>query len=447
MSDPQAFGLDFWLSLCAILVLLVLSGFFSGSETALTAASRARLHQLEKSGDRRAVVASRLIQIKERLLGSLLLGNNLVNILASALATSVLLRLFGDAGVVYATLVMTALVLIFAEVLPKTWAITSPDRFALAVAPLVRVVVTLFSPVVVAVEVIVRFVLRRFGVHVGETQAVLSAHEELRGTVDLQHLEGGLVKAERDRIGGLLDLVELEVSDVMVHRTNMLALNADDPPEKIVEEALKSPYTRLPLWRGATDNFIGVLHSKDLLRALVSAGGDFAQVKIEELMTPPWFVPDTTSVQDQLNAFLRRKAHFALVIDEYGEVMGLVTLEDILEEIVGEITDEHDLELPGLRPQPDGSVVVDGSVTIRDLNRATDWKLPDDEATTIAGLVIHEARMIPEERQVFTFHGFRFTVLRRERNRLTRLRIMPLSQLDRPVTVRPTVVPPTGQQG
>src|SRR5690606_29197601 len=302
----------------------------------------------------------------------------------SALATSVLLRLFGDAGVVYATLVMTALVLIFAEVLPKTWAITSPDRFALAVAPLVRVVVTLFSPVVVAVEVIVRFVLRRFGVHVGETQAVLSAHEELRGTVDLQHLEGGLVKAERDRIGGLLDLVELEVSDVMVHRTNMLALNADDPPEKIVEEALKSPYTRLPLWRGATDNFIGVLHSKDLLRALVSAGGDFAQVKIEELMTPPWFVPDTTSVQDQLNAFLRRKAHFALVIDEYGEVMGLVTLEDILEEIVGEITDEHDLELPGLRPQPDGSVVVDGSVTIRDLNRATDWKLPDDEATTIA---------------------------------------------------------------
>src|SRR5690606_4930334 len=177
--------------------------------------------------------------------------------------------------------------------------------------------------------------------------------------------------------------------------------------------ALKSPYTRLPLWRGATDNFIGVLHSKDLLRALVSAGGDFAQVKIEELMTPPWFVPDTTSVQDQLNAFLRRKAHFALVIDEYGEVMGLVTLEDILEEIVGEITDEHDLELPGLRPQPDGSVVVDGSVTIRDLNRATDWKLPDDEATTIAGLVIHEARMIPEERQVFTFHGFRFTVLRR----------------------------------
>ncbi|MEO9527696.1 HlyC/CorC family transporter [Roseibium sp.] len=431
-----------WLAIAAIFVLLILSGFFSGSETALTAASRARIHQIEKRGDWRARVASGLISNRERLLGALLLGNNLVNILASALATSVFMTLFGEAGVALATLVMTALVLIFAEVLPKTWAISNPERFAVTVAPTVRVVVAVFGPVVIGVEWIVRFLLRMVGVTVGADTSVLSAHDELRGAVDLQHIEGGLEKGERDRLGGLLDLADLEVSDVMVHRTNMVALNADEDPGKLVNAALASPYTRLPLWRGESDNFIGVLHAKDLLRALHAAGGDASRIDIPDLAAPAWFVPDTTSLQDQLNAFLRHKSHFALVVDEYGEVMGLVTLEDILEEIVGEIADEHDVELEGLRPQADGSVIVDGSVPIRDLNRAADWSLPDDEATTIAGLVIHEARMIPEERQIFTFHGFRFTVLRREKNRITRLRIMPLGQIPGVKPPVSTAVPP-----
>ncbi|MBO6756759.1 MAG: HlyC/CorC family transporter [Roseibium sp.] len=417
-----------WLASGAVFVLLFLSGFFSGSETALTATSRARIHQVEKSGDRRATIVGRLIASRERLIGALLLGNNLVNILASALATSVFLTLFGEAGVAIATLVMTALVLVFAEVLPKTWAISAPEKFALAVSPIVRVVVAVFGPIVVGVEAIVRVLLRFVGVNVGEGASILSAHDELRGAVDLQHIEGGLQRAERDRLGGLLDLAELEVSDVMVHRTNMVALNADEDLQKLIEAALASPHTRLPLWRGETDNFVGVLHAKDLLRALHKAGGDPDKIDILQIAAPPWFVPDTTTLQDQLNAFLKHKSHFALVVDEYGEVMGLVTLEDILEEIVGEIADEHDIELEGLRHQADGSVIVDGSVPIRDLNRATDWDLPDDEATTIAGLVIHEARMIPEERQIFTFYGFRFTVLRRERNRITRLRIMPLGQ-------------------
>lgn len=420
--------LTFWLAIAAIFILIVLSGFFSGSETALTAASRARMHQMEKTGDGRATIVSRLISSKERLIGAILLGNNLVNILASALATSVFLSLFGEAGVAIATLVMTAVVVVFAEVLPKTWAISNPERFALAVAPVVRAVVAVFGPIVIGIEAIVRLMLRFVGVNVGEDTSILSAHEELRGAVDLQHMEGGLVKAERDRLGGVLDLAELEVSDVMVHRTNMVALNMDEDLPILIEQALSSPYTRLPLWRGESDNFVGVLHAKDLLRAMHAAGGDTSKIDLNKIASPTWFVPDTTSLQDQLNAFLRHKAHFALVVDEYGEVMGLVTLEDILEEIVGEIADEHDVELEGVRPQADGSVIVDGSVPIRDLNRASDWSLPDDEATTIAGLVIHEARMIPEERQIFTFHGFRFTVLRREKNRITRLRIMPLSQ-------------------
>jgi Mg2+/Co2+ transporter CorB len=267
--------------------------------------------------------------------------------------------------------------------------------------------------------------LAAFGLELSRIEPQLSAHEELRETVADLHREGGVVKQDRDRMGALLDLHELEVSDVMVHRLNMRSVNADNPPEAVVREILQSPHTRMPLWRGSTDNIVGVLHAKDLLRALNDVGNDFSQIDAMKIAAKPWFVPDTTTLQDQLNAFLRRKAHFAIVVDEYGEVEGLVTLEDIIEEIVGEIADEHDIDMQGVKQEADGSVVVDGAVPIRDLNRALDWELPDDEAVTIAGLVIHETQSIPEEKQAFTFHGKRFVVMKRERNRITRLRIKP----------------------
>jgi Mg2+/Co2+ transporter CorB len=226
--------------------------------------------------------------------------------------------------------------------------------------------------------------------------------------------------------GGLLDLRDLEVSDVMVHRTKMLALNADLPSQDLIGEVVAAPYSRLPLWRGQPENIVGVLHAKDLLRALDAAGGEVKDFKVESIALEPWFVPETTPVQDQLQAFLKRKTHFALVVDEYGVVMGLVTLEDILEEIVGDIADEHDLIVQGVRLMADGSVIVEGSVPIRDLNRAMAWDLPDEEATTIAGLVINEARAIPEPGQMFAFHNLRFEVLRKTRNRITSLKIMPV---------------------
>ncbi|WP_026381297.1 HlyC/CorC family transporter [Afifella pfennigii] len=415
-----------WAIVLAVLFLLLLSAFFSGSETALTAASRARMHQLEKSGEAHASIVGRLIDRKERMISSLLLGNNLVNILASALATAAFIEIFGDAGVAVATLVMTLLVLVFAEVLPKTWAITMPDRFSLAVGPFVTLAVKIFAPVVATVERIVSALLRLFGVNASGNM-LLSGHEELRGAVDLLHREGSVQKGDRDMLGGLLDLNELDVSDVMVHRTAMQALNADEPPARIVEQVMASSFTRLPLWRGETENIVGVLHAKDVLRALAAAKGDAASLDIMEVAAKPWFVPDTTSLQAQLNEFLRRKTHFALVVDEYGEVMGLITLEDILEEIVGEIADEHDIEIQGVRQQPDGSIIVEGAVPIRDLNRAFDWSLPDEEATTMAGLVIHEAQTIPEAGQEFTFHGFRFKVLRKSRNRITQIRVTPMT--------------------
>src|SRR5579863_7761042 len=409
-----------------ILASLVASAFFSGAETALTAASRARMHALEKSGNSRANLVNRLIGQRGRLIGAMLLGGQLVTVAASSFTTNFMVNLVGDRGVVYATAIMTTLIVVFAEVLPKTIAIAYPDRVSLIIAPVVSFFVSIFWPVVAAVETFVRALLSLGGLRIGERASILSSHEELRGAVDLLHREGGVARDERDMFGGLLELSELEVSDVMVHRTNMRAIDADLPPLELVREVLASPYTRMPLWRDEPDNIIGVLHAKDLLRALAAAGGDAAKLNIADIALEAWFVPDTTSVRDQLQAFLRRKTHFALVVDEYGVVLGLVTLEDIIEEIVGDIKDEHDVAVPGMRPQPDGSVVAEGSVTIRDLNRVMDWTLPDEEATTIAGLVIHEARAIPEPRQVFTFYGFRFEVLRKNRNRIVALRIAPL---------------------
>jgi Mg2+/Co2+ transporter CorB len=415
-----------WVSLAIVVFCLLLSAFFSGSETALTASSRASMAQLEKQGNRGAAIVNRLLAQRERLLGALLLGNNAVNIAASSLATGVLLTWFGNAGVLYATVVMTVLVVVFSEILPKTAAINAPDRFALLVARPMQSVVRVLGPILMGIEALVRWLLKRFGIVVGEEEDILSAREELRGAVDLFHREGGVEKVDRDMFGGVLDLRELAVSDVMIHRTNMIMLDADEKAEDLVNAVIASPVTRLPLWRGNTENIVGVLHVKDLLRALHAVDGDASKVDIGALMTPPWFVPDTRPVSEQLKAFRRRKTPFALVVDEYGEVEGLVTLEDILEEIVGDITDEHDVAMPGVRRQPDGSVNVDGAVSIRDLNRVMDWNLPDEEATTIAGLVIHEARSIPEVGQSFTFHGFRFRVLRKARNRITALRIQPL---------------------
>lgn len=411
------------LIIAAVIVLVFLSAFFSGSETGLTASSRARMHELERRGDKRAAIVIALRETPERLLGSLLLGNNLVNISASALGTLAFVQLFGEAGVIFATLVMTAVVLVFGEVLPKTYAITHPDRVALAVGPILKVLVSVFAPVVMGVEYIVKQALRLLGVDISKAGNVLSAHDELRGVIALQHKEGVVVKQHRDMLGGILDLKDLELSDLMVHRTKMHTIDGVLPLNEIIEELLKSGHTRIPVWTGDPDNIVGVLHAKDLFAALHASAGDTSKIDIEAISSPPWFVPDTTPVEDQLNAFLRRKSHFAIVVDEYGEVMGLVTLEDILEEIVGDITDEHDVAASGVRREASGSFAVDGTVPIRDLNRLLDWNLPDEEATTIAGLVIHEAQMIPEVGQEFTFHGFRFEVLRKRRHQITLLRI------------------------
>lgn len=405
-----------------IVGLLCLSAFFSGSETSLTATSRARMLQMERDKHPGAAVVNRLIGDGEGLLGSILLGNNLVNIAASMIAGQLFEDLLGGNSVLWATLVMTILVLVFAEVMPKTYALSNPDRFALTVARPLLLVVKVFAPVVGAVQFVVRGTLRMFGANV--EGPVLSAHDELRGAIALHHEEGGVVKDDRDMLGGVLDLRELTVDDIMVHRKSIVMIDADKTPAEIVTEALHSPHTRLPIYKGDTENIVGILHVRDIARALHEADGDASSIDIDSLRREPWFVPETTEVLDQLNAFREKREHFALVVDEYGALMGLVTLEDILEEIVGAIEDEHDIAVEGIQPDAEnGAWLVDGAVPIRDLNRALDWELPDEEAVTIAGLVIHEAQTIPERGQVFQFHGARFEVVERRRNQITKLRV------------------------
>jgi len=432
MTETISFDSALWISAASIMGLLVLSAFFSGSETALTAASRGKLRAQADRGSKGAERALRMTEDSERLIGSVLLGNNVVNILAASLATALFTRLFGESGVALATLVMTLLVLIFAEVLPKTYAITNAEKTAARVSPVIAVVIFLFSPIVGAVRILVRGVLRLFGVQTDPDSKILSAREEIAGAITLGHSEGAVEKEHRDRLLGALDLHERMVEEIMLHRSKIEMINAGATPEEILSQALQSPHTRLPVYRGETENIIGVIHAKDLLRAMdgLTRGENAKGIenfRITDVAMKPYFVPDTTTLDEQMRQFLRRKTHFALVVDEYGALRGLITLEDILEEIVGEITDEFDVdEAPQLKPGPDGHFLIDGAMTIRDFNRATDWSLPDEEANTVAGLVIHEAQTIPVIGQAFSFHGFRFEVVARENNRLTQIKIRKL---------------------
>ena len=410
----------------AILALLVLSAFFSGSETSLTAASIPRMHTLARQGNDRAELVNELWAHKERLIGAILFGNNLVNIMASALATGLLIGVFGDAGVAYATIIMTLLVLVFAEVLPKTYAIHHADRLALGAAPILRVVVFVLFPITHTLHMLVRGTFKVFGIEMSASLSPEQSEEELRGAIDLHAGDGEEMRHERAMLRSILDLADVEVSEIITHRKRVSSIDAGLRSSEIVNAVIESPHTRLPLWRDEPDNIVAVLHAKALLRAVQAQPGDIDGLDVLAIANPPWFIPESTDLLSQLQAFRARHEHFAIVVDEYGEVLGIVTLEDILEEIVGEIADEHDVVIEGVQLQKDGSMVVDGAVTIRDLNRQFDWQLPDEEAATAAGLVLHEARRIPEIGQAFVFHGFRFEILGRQRNQITSIKVLRL---------------------
>ena len=418
---------NFWVELVLFLALLVLSGFFSASETALTAASRARMHRLAQDGNKRALTVNRLREEKDHLIGGLLLGNNLANISAAALATSVLIKLYGEAGVFYATLGVTAVILVFSEILPKTYALRRPDRVALVLAPLVSFSVALFSPVTRGISSVIGGTFNAAGVR-DDSENTAAQTEELRGAIDLlagreQADDDGEGQETRAMLRSILDLADVHVEKIMVHRKNVRMINADQPIDRVVDEVMHSSFTRLPVWRESPDNIIGVIHSKLLLLELRQCGGDVSKLDLSRAMMEPWFIPESATLFEQLQAFRRRREHFAIMVDEYGALMGVITLEDILEEIVGQIDDEHDIAVTGVKPQTDGSYVVDGKVTLRDLNRDMGWHIPDEDYSTVAGLLLYESQRIPSVGQSFNFHGFRFDVLKKQRNQITQVKM------------------------
>ncbi|HVJ32547.1 MAG TPA: HlyC/CorC family transporter [Terriglobia bacterium] len=411
-----------------LVILVVFSGFFSASETALTGASRARIHALANDGNRRATKVARLQERMEKVISTVLLGNTLMNALTASLMTTIFGTYFGESG--YAPLVAavaaTIFLFIFAEVMPKTYAINHADRYALAAAPLLSFLVRLTYPLTHVTQAIVSGTLRMVGIKVISAPGAEESLEELRGAIDLHSESAEEIREANAMLHSILDLDEVPVSDIMVHRRQMVMIDIGLPVAEIIRQVLASPHTRVPLWHDEPDNIVGVLHAKALLRALQANDWKVEGLDLGELAAKPWFIPDSTSLLAQLEAFRSRREHFAIVVDEYGALMGIVTLEDILEEIVGDIADEHDVSVEGVHRDEDGSYVVDGRVTIRDLNREFDWRLPDEEASTVAGLVLHEARQIPLPGQVFVFYGFSFEILERQRNQITKLRMIPL---------------------
>ncbi len=410
-----------------IFFFLLLSAFFSASETALTAVSRARIYQLVMDGNKRASIVSRLRRNKESLIGTVLLGNNAVNIAASALATSISIQLFGsEGGLVMVTILMTLLVVIFTEVLPKTYAIQNAERVALVLSPILSVLVKLLYPITRVIQLFIHLILKIFGVDITRSNTLISATDVIRGTIELHHREGQMIKQDRDMLGSILDLNDVEVDSIMVHRKQVETINADLPPHELIRQAVSTMHSRIPLWRGQPDNIIGLLHVKNLIKVINDHQGELTPNNILAICHKPWFIPETTTLRDQLLAFRSKRQHFAFVVDEYGTWEGIVTLEDIIEEIVGDIDDEHDEAYNDILPAGQDTYLVEGSVTVRDVNRHLDWNLPDDDAATVAGLLLHEAEAIPAVGESHDILGHRFTVLEKDDTQITRMRIQKL---------------------
>ena len=405
------------IEIIVIFFLLLLSAFFSSSETAITRISDAKIHQWDEKKNKRIKKAKHLLSKREKVIGTLLLGNNIVNILASALATSILINLFGDKGIIYATIIMTSLIFIFAEVLPKTYAIRESEKLVIYSAPIIIFFTKILSPINILVQILISFLLKLANKENNNNDW----KQNLKGAILLANNQGNVRKYDRIMLESILDLHEVKVSEIMTHRKNIESLNIVENIDNIISLALKSRFTRLPLWRDNPDNIIGTLHIKDLLRAKNINNN----IDINNLMQRPLFISENTSLSEQLNKFKNKTNQMAFVIDEYGDLQGLITLEDVLEEIVGEIFDEFDKQTLVPKILNDKSVSVDGTMTIRDLNRLTDWNLPDDDAATIAGLVIDVAQKLPEINETVKIENFYFKVLERQRTRITKINIKP----------------------
>jgi Mg2+/Co2+ transporter CorB len=414
------------LSVISIVLSIIFAAFFAGAETAITGASTSRIHKLKVEGNKKAIMVSKLREDKERLISALLLGNCALNTISSALSTSLAIAFFGYEGVLYVTALTATILIVFAEVLPKTYAFDNAEKVALWSAPLLTILLKILLPITSFIQMIVKLFLNITGMDSHRTASTNLASDDIREAIELHHHEGSFVKDDKDMLGSILDLGNTEVEEIMVHRKYMKSINIDLPTSEIIQQLLDATHTRIPVWQGDPDNIIGLINTKDILKLVHLNGGQLDKISLKDIISEPWFIPETTTLKEQLFEFRKRRNHVALVVDEYGALMGLVTLEDILEEIVGQIDDEHDHVKENITVLDDGAYIADGKLTIRDFNRQFEWNLPDHHANTIAGLIIHESQKIPEEGESFVFYGVQFDILQKTQNEVVLVKLTKL---------------------
>jgi len=411
----------------SIFGLIILSAFFSGSETSLTSASKPRMHNLARTGKKNAKIFEELFKNKEMLICTILFANNLVNILASAIATKILIELTNNEGILYATIIMTLMILIFGELIPKTLALSKADQFALKIAPFMRVLVYILSPLTVTLNFIATILLKIFGVNylnIKKEEVSEKREEELRGAIDLHGEDSS--KDEKNMLKSILDLDDITVGSIMVPRKDIFSLSSNIQYNELITKLNNSPHSRIPIWEKNPENIIGIFHIRKLIEIKAD---ELKTFNIKSLCQKPWFIPESTRLDNQLLEFKRRKEHFSIVVDEYGEFLGIVTLEDIIEEIVGEIDDEHDVlkiskAAEDIKSISSRSYLVKGDVTIRELNKELNINIPVSNASTVAGLVLYESRTIPKKGQVFSFFDLKFEILSKKNNQITLVKII-----------------------
>jgi Mg2+/Co2+ transporter CorB len=400
--------------------LLVLSAFFSGSETALMSINRYRLLHLAREGSRGARLARKLLEQPDRLIGLILLGNNFVNILASALTTLAFVRIAGEAGLLIGTATLTVTVLIFAEVAPKTLAAFHPERVALPASYVLYPLLRMTYPFVWVVNVLANGVLRLFGHRSGKTPDTAMSQDELR-TVLLEG--GGLIPDQHRRmLLNILALQEAYVEDIMVPRGEIIGIDLDDDPQTLRDNLARFPFSRAPVYHGSIDQVAGILHLRTLMDV---PAGQITPALVEARARKVYFIPEGVPLPQQLLEFQRMKRRFAMVVDEYGEVIGMVTMADILEEIVGEFTTTPSQDSRHIHHEPDGTLLIDGRIAVHSLNRRLDWGLPTDDARTLSGLLVSHNEALPEPGAEFEIEGFRMRVERLGDNVIAQVRVWP----------------------
>lgn len=408
-----------------LIAFIVISGVLAGSETAITGASRAQMLQLSKKGNEKA----KKVQAVQEHLGSsistILVATNFVNYIIPSV-TAWFSANYMDSAIlsIFVAIVMS----VYCEIFPKMLAINYTCEFAMMIASFIQWLVKILKPFVTILEMIARWSLRLIGVNVDSNRHMVHSDEELRGAIELHSSDGDKSGSEKKfMLNGILDLGENSVNSVMTHRKNLVTINVDLPIQEMIDKLLHTPYSRIPVWKDSPENIIGVLRVRTLLSEVQKINKG-ETIDINKIISKPWFIPETTDLLEQLQEFRKRHEHFAIVVDEYGDLMGIVTLEDILEEIVGEIVDEYDNTQTGISVQSDGSVIVDGATPVRDLNRKLEWSLTEEHATTIAGLVMNEVRRIPETGEIYMLYGFKIEILRRQRNQISLLKITKLQK-------------------